>query len=195
LEEDRELLEEEDDVIHFKQARAGDHLRVPFQCELCHFRNLMRRNPKDNSATDFEMLDMTRQVNLDAFWSRESGTVSSNLWEPVRMERTMSCLGMPSVTPCMGPWPLEDSLGMAAALAKLDRSLDKGIYEDTVQWDTLRRTMLAVTNIYQATVGGLEYSVGAYECNQMFLLGSAAQVLVLSFYGRHPQMSLASAQT
>jgi hypothetical protein len=25
----------------FMTARAGDHLMTPFQCELCHFRNIM----------------------------------------------------------------------------------------------------------------------------------------------------------
>ena len=61
---------------------------------------------------------------------------------------------------------------MLAAMAVLDRSLDKGVYEDTVQWDTFRRTMSAVTNISQAAVGGLENSVGAYERNKMFISSS-----------------------
>jgi hypothetical protein len=69
----------------------------------------------------------------------------------------------------MGPWPLEDNLGMKAAIALLNRSLDKGVYEETVQWDTSRFSMSAVTNISQAGVGGLEDSVGAYEPNRMFI--------------------------
>jgi hypothetical protein len=51
------------------------------------------------------------------------------------------------------------------------RSLDKGIYEATVQWDTFRRTMSAVTNISQACVGGLGDSVGGYERNRMLITG------------------------
>jgi hypothetical protein len=69
----------------------------------------------------------------------------------------------------MGPWPLEDSLGMKVAMALLVRSLDKGIYEETVQWDTFWRTMSVVTNISQACVGGLSNSVGAYERNKTFI--------------------------
>jgi hypothetical protein len=87
------------------------------------------------------------------------------------MEKMTKRLGMPCVTPFLGPWPLEDTLGMKAAMAVLDRSLDKGVYEDTVQWDTFRRSMSAVTNISQAAVGGLEDSVGAYEQNRMFISG------------------------
>jgi hypothetical protein len=59
---------------------------------------------------------------------------------------------------------------MLAAIAVLDRSSDKGSYEETVQWDTFRQTMLTVTNILQVAVGGLENSVGAYEKNWMFIL-------------------------
>ncbi len=79
------------------------------------------------------------------------------------MEKMTAQLGLPCVTPPMGPWPLKDTLGILAAMAVLDGSLDKGVYEDTVQWDTFRRTMSAVTNISQAAVGGLENLVGAYE--------------------------------
>jgi hypothetical protein len=60
---------------------------------------------------------------------------------------------------------------MKAAMAVLDRSLDKGVYEDTVQWDTFRRAMSAVTDISQAAVGGLEDSVEACERNRMFISG------------------------
>jgi hypothetical protein len=67
--------------------------------------------------------------------------VRSNLKEARRMERTMQQYGLPSATPSMGPWPLEDSVGMKAAIAVLDRSLDKGVYEDNVQWDTFRKQM------------------------------------------------------
>jgi hypothetical protein len=39
---------------------------------------------------------------------------------------------MPSLTPTIGPNPLEDSLGMRAAAAVLDRYLDPGVYDDMV---------------------------------------------------------------
>jgi hypothetical protein len=49
-----------------------------------------------------------------------------------------------------GPRELADNLEMKATMAILDRSLDKGLYKDTVQWDTFRRAMSTVTNISQA---------------------------------------------
>jgi hypothetical protein len=51
---------------------------------------------------------------------------------------------------------------MKAAIAVLDHSLDKGVYKDTVQWDTFRKQMSTITNISQAVVGGLANSVGTY---------------------------------
>jgi hypothetical protein len=110
-----------------------------------------------------------RRANLDAFWSWEMATVVSNLRKAHWMEQMASHLGLPSITPHMGPWPLEDNLGMKATMAVLDRLLDKGTYEDTVQWDTFCRAMSMMTNNSQAAVGRLEDSVGAYECNHMFI--------------------------
>jgi hypothetical protein len=127
------------------------------------------RNPDGAIATDLETLDMIRRANLDAFWSRESSTVKSNFRELIRMEKTSLRLRLPCVSPPLGPWPLEDKQGMKVAIAVLDRSLDKGAYEDTVQWDTFRRQMSAMTNISQAAVGGLGNSVGAYERNRVFI--------------------------
>jgi hypothetical protein len=60
---------------------------------------------------------------------------------------------MPSVTPAMSPFPLEDSSEMKVAVSVLDRSLDKGIYAEFVQWDTFRKARWVVTNISQASSG------------------------------------------
>jgi hypothetical protein len=49
------------------------------------------------------------------------------------MEKSMMKYGLPSATPPMGPWPQEDSLGMKGTIAVLDRSLDKGVYEENMQ--------------------------------------------------------------
>jgi hypothetical protein len=52
------------------------------------------------------------------------------------MEKMIEHLGMPSATPPMGPFPLEDVFGMKIAVAVLDRSLDPGLYKENVQWDS-----------------------------------------------------------
>ena len=69
----------------------------------------------------------------------------------------------------MGPFPIQDVLGMKVAVAILDRSLDKGLYGAQVQWATFQKLMGGVINSSQAGVGGLGNSVGAYERNKMWI--------------------------
>jgi hypothetical protein len=107
-------------------GRAGNHLMTPFQCELCHFRNIMRRDVLDGVHEDFKLFEIMRRANLDAFWERASSTVNSNLQAGMHGERTSDGLGMPSLTLPMVPFPLEDSLGMRIAIAVLDRLLNPG---------------------------------------------------------------------
>jgi hypothetical protein len=84
-------------------------------------------------------------------------------------------LGMPSITPPMGPFPLVDECGMKAAIAMLDRSLDPGRYADHVQYGTFRKVRSTITNIIQAGVGGLEDSIGAYQRNKIWMTKAATQ--------------------
>jgi hypothetical protein len=84
-------------------------------------------------------------------------------------------LRMPSITPPMGPFPLEDECGMKAAIAMSDRSLDPGRYADHVQYGTFRKVRSTITNIIQAGVGGLEDSVGAYQRNKIWMTKAATQ--------------------
>ena len=73
--DDGEVLDEGDGLPRYIKGRAGDHLMVPFQCGICHFRNIYLRDPLGFNATDQEMLGYIRRATLDSFWSRESSTV------------------------------------------------------------------------------------------------------------------------
>lgn len=171
LDEDGEELVTGEEDIRFRQGRKGDHLMVPFQCKVCHFRNILKRNPIEGYHTDTQLLGYMRRASLDAFWSRASSTVAGNLREAWRGERFPDRVGILSITPPMGPFPLEDVVGMAVAVAVLDRSLDAGLHEEFVQWDTFRSMRSAVTNVTQAGVHGLQDVVGAYERNRMWISG------------------------
>ena len=116
---------------------------------------------------------LIRRASLDALWAREPNTVRANLREAVRMEKFATRIGLPSVTPAMGPFPLQDDFGMLPAIALLDRSLDKGVHAEHVQWGTFRKAMSVVTNITHAGVAGLGDSVGAYERNRTWISSSA----------------------
>jgi hypothetical protein len=149
---------------------------VPFQCDLCHFRNIMGRDPWNSRKEDHEILEYVRRATLDSFWSRETSTVTFNLREARRMEQKVADrLGMPSITPPMGPFPLDDECGMKAAIAMLDRSLDSGRHADHVQYGTFRKVRSTITNIIQAGVGGLEDSIGAYQRNKVWMTRAPTQ--------------------
>jgi hypothetical protein len=136
----------------------------------------MAREPWDSRWQDHEILEYTRRAILDSFWSRESSTVAFNLREARRMEkRVADRLGMPSITPPMGPFPLSDECGMKAAIALLDRSLDPGRYSDQVQFGTFRKTRSTITNITQAGVEGLGDSIGAYQRNKIWVTSAPTQ--------------------
>jgi len=80
---------------------------------------------------------------------------------------------MPQLLPPIGPFPLEDTLGMRAALAVLDKSLDKGNCAKNVQWATFRRMRSAITNFYQAPPSGMGDRVGACEKSKTWITGAS----------------------
>ena len=51
----------------FKEDRNGDHLMVPFQCELCHFRKMFGQEPCRSNPKDQEVFAFVRRANLDCF--------------------------------------------------------------------------------------------------------------------------------
>ena len=52
---------------------------IPFECDLCHFRNLNLRDPDPQSPKDNYTLMAIRRASLDSFWSRERSIVGANL--------------------------------------------------------------------------------------------------------------------
>jgi hypothetical protein len=146
---------------------------TPFQCEICHFRNIRKRDPVESLLRDQEALEFFRRASLDAFWSRAPSTVRGNLSEGKRSQRFIERMGWDSMIPAMGPFPLEDTMGMKAAAGILDRSLDPGKTEEFVQWETFRGARSFVTNASQAGVAGLSDVIGAYEKDKMWISGVA----------------------
>ena len=108
-------------------ARNGDNMIAPFQCDLCHFRNLVKRNPV-KSDEDLLLITCIRRENLDAFWAREEGTVSATRRDGCKLCKAGKEMGLISILPEMGPFPLEDTQGMSLVVSMLRRSLDKGRY-------------------------------------------------------------------
>ena len=126
----------------------------PFQCDLCHFRNLKGRDPLRTDYTDRNLLNAIRRSNLDAFWGRAPSTVGGNMYTMLNVVRTMQDQYGVSrelrYFPPQGPHPTEDTFGMFAACVMLEHSLNPGMNEATVQFGTIRKTRSALSN-YSAT--------------------------------------------
>ena len=138
-------------------ARAGDHLMCPFQCDLCHFRNVYRSDPIQDSDGHALFFVTIRRANLDAFWARRPSTVGSNLQEMRRYLRGCKRLGadLPFIEDmARGPLPVKDTWAALPACTMLLRSLDEGRNSTTVQFNTVRRLRSCITNYERTTLGG-----------------------------------------
>jgi hypothetical protein len=138
----------------------------PFQCDLCHFRNIQDRNPQP-IAGDKLAMDCIRRANLDAIWAREPSTIAGNLSQARKMEEFGDSLGFSHIVPPMGPFPLEDTFGMRVACCTLLKSLEPGKWERKVQYATTRRIWSACSNFYHATHWGEALWVMAYETQKL----------------------------
>jgi hypothetical protein len=148
---EREELDQE-----YLAARAGDHFMSPFQCELCHFRNIKKRDPIADDAIDEWTLITLRRANLDVFWSSRPGTVLGNLREA---RTSLRCSAMHGIEEPMqdyprGPFPLKDIFGVGLALTVLQRSFDPGRNSATVQWGTCRKLRSFYSNYVHTTPYG-----------------------------------------
>ena len=173
--EEKEDLETEERLDQrYRTGRDGDHLMgIPFECDLCHFRNVMERDPvQGNSKDDFTLLAI-RRGSLDAMWSRETSTVSGNFR---RLQRdyndSMEVFSIKKPMPVIGTNEVKDRVGMRITLMTLNSSLRIGRYLDTIQWDTMRKTPTWWTNAFEA---GEEYGEGAiYSSNDKKVYESTA---------------------
>jgi len=159
------------DTDRYMYARKGDGFITPFQCDLCHFRNLQGRDPKPGRGKDDRLLVFIRRATLDAFWSREPGTVAKNLGQLKLMSKAADELGLcrERMFPAFGPLPVEDKAGMGVAVCVLRRSLDRGRTEDTVQFGSASAARTAYANMWRASVEGVGLeSVMARDRTKLF---------------------------
>jgi hypothetical protein len=175
----------------FKYARNGDNLICPFQCDLCHFRNIQQRNPKSESELDKNLLIAIRRANLDAFWGRSDGTVNHNRGDVRRMmDIAKTMYGIDDLLPEMGPFPLYDQWGMKAAVVMLGKTLDKGIYTDNVQFHTARRVRSAYSNVWGASQHTMTLGIMARDTTKLFVTNSPTYCLWYERFakGMHSRM-------
>ena len=136
----------------FLQARSGDFIFTPFQCDVCSFRNIQSRSPLPSSQADQRLLAYIRRANLDAIWSRTPGTISGSLVGIRKILKTAELLNMPSPLEDLGPWPVEDIHGLRLAIAILQASQEGGKNsKEYTQYDSIRKISSAFGNHYEAS--------------------------------------------
>jgi hypothetical protein len=69
----------------------------------------------------------------------------------------------------MGPFPLDDSFGMGAAVVMLMLSLNPGKNDDKVQFGTVRKFRSAFSNVYQVSAEGQQAAVMAKDTRKLLL--------------------------
>jgi hypothetical protein len=114
-----------------------------FQCDLCHLRNIQKRDPGREDLADVFLLTTVRRANLDAFWARKSSTVYHNgttVRNIVRISQERFVVTGSSVLKAQVPRPLKDLFGMLKACVLLYHYLNQGRNEANVQFDTIRKT-------------------------------------------------------
>ena len=154
-EEENDLeVEEEDDPSIYRVGRDGDHLMgVPFECDLCHFRNMNRRDPISGSPKDDRTITAIRRAQLDVFWSRRPGTVGASLGRLRRDYREVHerCNVGRALLPYFPTDKVMDRVGMAAAITMLTASLRPGRNSDRVQHASARRTRTSIHNVWNSS--------------------------------------------
>jgi hypothetical protein len=169
-EEENGFVTEEVKETRFMCARNGDHLMsLPFECDLCHFRNVSKRDVDWDSAKDKYTLICIRAASLDAMWSRETGTLVGNFKRmKLDLKKALPALSIGGLFPPMGNPELLDRVGMRMAIITLHSSLRPGKYADTLQWDTMRQTPTWYAHAHEAFTGGGDVSIFSADNKKMY---------------------------
>jgi hypothetical protein len=139
-------------VNNFLVGRNGDHLMVPFECDLCVFRKLRSRSPIASNPTDDPLMACIRRINLDAFWSPARGTVETNRNEVAFAIKLSETVGLEGPYEAHGHLPEYDHCGYKVAIEMVLHSRRSGHYsKDYVQFKTIWKLRSSFSNHCQAS--------------------------------------------
>jgi len=65
-------------------------------------------NPGINGE-NIKLLRFIKRANLDVFWAKESGTVSTTFRDEKKVERLSKSLDLGSILPILEPFPVKDT--------------------------------------------------------------------------------------
>ena len=160
-----------DDPSDERRFKTGVDLITPFQCDLCVFRVLYKRNPR-RTAGDKENLAVIRRMNLDAIWSREPSTITKNIGYMNTLITTCESSGFEPQLPRLGPFPSDDVQGFAVAFSMLVQSTRPGRHAKShLQFETIRKQRSTFSNLYGA-------SCESAESGQIVAMGEATKSFI-----------------
>jgi hypothetical protein len=139
----------------FLEARPGDHLFCPFECDGCCFYRLRGELPNPASHQDRHLLVYIRRANLDAFWARRPGTVQGLVRLFAEQVEIGESFGFDMFEP-PGHFTEGYQSGLKAAIGVLARSQKPGRHEAKMKYSAARKARTVHTDIYQASVRGVE---------------------------------------
>ena len=140
------------DENDFKQARSGDHLMIPFECDSCVFIKLKGRLPHLDSPSDLLLSSCIRRMILDAFWSRETSTIRANTRRVNKLIEVASTFQIPGPFFYEGTLPLHDHCGYRIGVSILLLSRNPGKHDRSyTQYDTLRTYRATYGNFIRAS--------------------------------------------
>jgi hypothetical protein len=134
--------------------RNGDHLMgVPFECDLCSFRNVCGRDPVFGNYRDQFTLTSICRVQLDVMWARESHTVATN-WARAKADYEMAMRQLSvlpeRLLPRLGSKEVRERVGMSEALVTFPTSLRYGRNSKHIQYDTMKKMRTWLNNAHDA---------------------------------------------
>ena len=131
------------------RARDRNYLLVPFQGDLCYFRNLTNRD-SGKSEADEKLVVSIRRSNLDTFWARKPDTVGVTRKEEVKIRKLSDLMGLSNLFSSTGTFPLEETMEIGISVCMLQRSSDKGRYWNNIQFEAVIKLRAAHWNIWLA---------------------------------------------
>ena len=136
-------------VTDFLVGVNGAHLMQPFQCNLCWFRNLQKRDPNPISYKETLLLGHIRRVNLDIIWSRSRTTSYMSAFR--KANAASSSLGLTPKHFPQGPWPIDDKVGFQVAIEIVASSLKEGTTSKKYQqYDTVRTIRTVHQHLFES---------------------------------------------
>ena len=157
-----EVKDDDGNVWHSEGARlkrlnqgaAGAHLILPFQCELCWFRNLEGKDPEP--GVHDQAIACIRRSNLDSIAGRAPSTIRGHLMETRAIVERAEMFGVSVPLHALGPLPVGDPYGMGIAVAMQIKSvIAKGRIVSNPQFSTIRGLRGTATLNWQASPEGV----------------------------------------